>query len=92
MAGDLDLSRTSYGEFFFVGALTMVVLFTSVFATITVIEDRTQGFLQGVLVSPVPRTAIALGKISGGSTRPRSPSSRAGSSRSSAATRSCTSA
>lgn len=68
VAGDLDLSRTSYGEFFFVGALTMVVLFTSVFATITVIEDRTQGFLQGVLVSPVPRAAIALGKIGGGAT------------------------
>lgn len=67
-AGDLDLSRTSYGEFFFVGALTMTVLFTSIFATITVIEDRTAGFLQGVLTSPVPRAAIALGKITGGST------------------------
>lgn len=68
VAGDLDLSETSYGEFFFVGAITMTVLFTSIFATITVIEDRTAGFLQGVLTSPVPRAAIALGKIAGGST------------------------
>ncbi len=67
-AGDLDFSQTSYGEFFFVGALTMIVLFTSIFATITVIEDRLTGFLQGVLVAPVARWAIALGKIGGGAT------------------------
>ena len=66
-AGDLDMS-TTYGEFFFAGALTMIVLFTSIFSTITVIEDRQQGFLQSVLVSPVPRSSIALGKITGGAT------------------------
>ena len=58
----------SYGEYFFPGTLAMIVLFTAVFATITVIEDRKEGFLQGVLVSPVPRSAIALGKIAGAST------------------------
>ena len=46
----------------------MITLFTAIFATITVIEDRKEGFLQGVLVSPVPRSAIALGKILGGAT------------------------
>ncbi|MEM7203756.1 MAG: ABC transporter permease [Planctomycetota bacterium] len=66
--GDTDMSATTYGEFFFAGTLTMIILFTSIFATITVIEDRMQGFLQGVLVSPVPRSAIALGKIGGGAT------------------------
>ena len=68
VTGDVDLSNTSYGEYFFVGALTMTVLFTSIFATVTVIEDRTAGFLQGVLIAPVPRSAIALGKITGGAT------------------------
>ncbi len=63
-----EVLPASYGEYFFAGALTMVVLFTSIFTTITVIEDRQLGFLQGVLVAPVPRTAIALGKISGGAT------------------------
>lgn len=57
-----------YGEYFFPGTLAMVVLFTAIFATITVIEDRKDGFLQGVLVAPVPRAAIALGKITGGAT------------------------
>ncbi|HEB53802.1 MAG TPA: hypothetical protein ENI87_11170 [bacterium] len=58
----------NYGQYFFVGTLAMITLFTAIFATITVIEDRKEGFLQGVLVSPVPRAAIALGKILGGAT------------------------
>ena len=58
----------SYSEYFFSGTLAMITLFTAIFSTITVIEDRKEGFLQGVLVSPVPRAAIALGKILGGAT------------------------
>jgi len=58
----------TYGSYFFVGTLAMITLFTAIFSTITVIEDRKEGFLQGVLVSPVPRAAIALGKIFGGAT------------------------
>ena len=44
----------------------MILLFTAIFSTITVIEDRREGFLQGVLVSPAPRLAIVLGKVLGG--------------------------
>ncbi len=55
----------SYGEYFWVGGLAMTLLFTAIFSTITVIEDRKEGFLQSVLVSPVPRSSIALGKILG---------------------------
>jgi ABC-2 type transport system permease protein len=51
---------------FFPGALLMVVLFTAIFSSISIIEDRTEGFLQGVLVAPVPRLAIVLGKVLGG--------------------------
>lgn len=58
----------SYGEYFFAGTLAMIVMFTAIFSTITVIEDRKEGFLQGVLVAPVPRSAIALGKIAGTAT------------------------
>ncbi len=56
----------SYLEYFYPGVLMMLILFASIFATITVIEDRDQGFLQGVLVAPIPRLSIALGKIGGG--------------------------
>jgi ABC-2 type transport system permease protein len=58
----------SYLQFFFSGTLVLIVLFTSVFATISLIEDRREGFLQGVLVSPAPRLAVALGKVLGSST------------------------
>lgn len=51
---------------FFPGTLVMILLFTAIFATISVIEDRNEGFLQGVLVAPTSRFAIAMGKLVGG--------------------------
>lgn len=57
----------TYLEYFYPGVLMMMVLFASVFASITIIEDRDQGFLQGVLVAPVPRLGIVLGKVGGAS-------------------------
>ncbi len=57
-----------YLEYFFPGALTMIVLFTSIFAMMSVIEDRKEGFLLTVLVAPVSRAAIVLGKVLGGTT------------------------
>jgi ABC-2 type transport system permease protein len=44
----------------------MILLFTAIFSTISVIEDRQEGFLQGVLVAPVSRMAIVMGKVLGG--------------------------
>jgi ABC-2 type transport system permease protein len=52
--------------FFFPGTLVMILLFTAIFATISIIEDRNEGFLQSVLVSPAPRWAMVLGKVLGG--------------------------
>ena len=55
-------------NFFFPGALIMIVLFTSIFTMMSVIEDRKEGFLLSVLVAPVSRSAIVLGKVMGGTT------------------------
>lgn len=66
--GALGTPAGGYLEYFFPGTLALIVLFTAIFSTISVIEDRHEGFLQGVLVAPTPRTAIALGKILGGTT------------------------
>ena len=44
----------------------MILLFTSIFSTISIIEDRKEGFLQAVLVAPVPRSALVFGKLLGG--------------------------
>lgn len=56
----------SYSEYFFPGTLVMILLFTAIFATISVIEDRREGFLQAVLVAPVPRWSLVVGKVLGG--------------------------
>lgn len=56
----------TYQEYFFAGVAVMIVLFTAIFSTISIIEDRREGFLQGVLVAPIPRLAIVLGKLCGG--------------------------
>lgn len=58
----------NYLDYFFPGALIMIVLFTSIFTMMSVIEDRKEGFLLSVLVAPVRRSAIVLGKVLGGST------------------------
>lgn len=57
-----------YLQYYFPGSLALIVLFTAIFSTISVIEDRQEGFLQGVLASPAPRAAIVLGKALGSTT------------------------
>ena len=54
-----------YSEYFFPGVIVMILLFTAIFATISIIDDRNTGFLQGVLVAPVPRQSIVLGQALG---------------------------
>ncbi len=55
-----------YLEYFYPGVLVMIVLFTSIFSTMSVIEDRHAGFLQLALVAPASRLALVLGKTLGG--------------------------
>lgn len=56
----------NYLEYFFPGTLVLILLFTAIFATISIIEDRREGFLQSVLVAPIPRGSLVLGKVLGG--------------------------
>jgi ABC-2 type transport system permease protein len=62
------LGSLNFLQYFFSGTLVLIVLFTSIFATISIIEDRREGFLQSVLVAPIPRLSIVLGKVLGAST------------------------
>jgi len=66
-SGDATGQR-HYLDYFFPGALVMIVLFTSIFTMMSIIEDRKQGFLLSVLVAPVPRAAVVFGKVLGGTT------------------------
>lgn len=57
-----------FRQFMFPGILAMAVLFTAIFSAISVVWDREFGFLKEVMVAPVSRTAVALGKVAGGAT------------------------
>jgi ABC-2 type transport system permease protein len=54
-----------YLEYFYPGTLALIVLFTAIFSTVSIIEDRHEGFLQGVLAAPVSRIDIVTGKLLG---------------------------
>ena len=56
----------SFSKYFIPGIVVLILLFSAIFATISIIEDRNEGFLQGVLVAPIPNWAMVLGKILGG--------------------------
>lgn len=57
-----------FRQFMFPGILGMTVLFTSIFSAVSIVWDREFGFLKEVMVAPVSRAAVALGKVAGGST------------------------
>jgi ABC-2 type transport system permease protein len=61
-------AQDHYMDYFYPGTLILIVLFTSIFAMMSLIEDRQEGFLLSVMVAPVPRSAIVLGKVLGGTT------------------------
>ena len=65
-AGHGQTHGGGFMEYFFAGTILMILLFTAIFSTISVIEDRREGFLQSVLVAPVSRMSIVLGKVLGG--------------------------
>ena len=59
----------SYTQFIFPGIIGMSVLFSSIFAAMSIVWDREFGFLKEVLVAPIDRSAVAIGKALGGATQ-----------------------
>jgi ABC-2 type transport system permease protein len=57
-----------YRTFMFPGVLAMTVLFTAIFSAISIVWDREFGFLREMLVAPVRRTSLVVGKCIGGAT------------------------
>lgn len=58
----------SYINFLVPGILGMSILFSSTFAGLSVLWDREFGFLKEIMVAPVSRVSIVLGRIAGGAT------------------------
>ncbi len=63
-----QLGNVSYVRFLYPGIISMAVLFTSIFSAMSIVWDREFGFLRELLVAPVSRAAVVLGKALGGST------------------------
>lgn len=58
----------TYLQFLFPAVIVLNIMYTSIQFAVSVIWDREFGFLREVLVSPMPRPLILLGKVLGGST------------------------
>ncbi|MBV8195935.1 MAG: ABC transporter permease [Candidatus Dormibacteraeota bacterium] len=58
-----------YQQFIFPGVIGMTVLFSSMFGAMSIVWDREFGFLKEVLVAPIHRSAVAIGKTLGGATQ-----------------------
>ncbi|MBV8982173.1 MAG: ABC transporter permease, partial [Acidimicrobiia bacterium] len=61
-------SKIDYRTFIFPGVLGMTVLFTAIFSALSIVWDREFGFLREMLVAPVRRSALVVGKCLGGAT------------------------
>jgi ABC-2 type transport system permease protein len=60
MGGGIDIV-----QFMYPGIIAQVVLTTSLFAGVSIVSDREVGFLREILVAPLSRTGIVLGKAAG---------------------------
>jgi ABC-2 type transport system permease protein len=56
----------SYLQFIFPGMIGMTILFSSIFSSISIVWDREFGFMKEMLVAPIPRTSIVIGKAVSG--------------------------
>lgn len=66
LGSSVEIAGLNYQAFIFPGIVSMAVLFGSIFYGLYIIWDRKLDFLKEVLVAPVPRSAVFLGKMLGG--------------------------
>jgi ABC-2 type transport system permease protein len=64
----VSTKNLDFRTFMFPGVIAMSVLFTSIFSAVSIVWDREFGFMREMLVAPVHRSALALGKCLGGAT------------------------
>ncbi|SES66984.1 ABC-2 type transport system permease protein [Salinibacillus kushneri] len=70
MAGSMPegAGEFNYVEFVFPGIVAMTLLMTSIFSAMSVIEDKDFGYMKEIMVSPISRVSIAVGKMLGSAT------------------------
>jgi ABC-2 type transport system permease protein len=65
---DASTGGLSLRTFLYPGVLAMAVMFTAMFSAASIVWDREFGFLREMLVAPVRRSSIVIGKVLGGAT------------------------
>jgi ABC-2 type transport system permease protein len=68
LIGSEGVNGIDYQEYLFPGILAMSVITSSLFASVSIVWDREFGFMREMLVAPVSRTSLVLGKAIGGGT------------------------
>lgn len=68
LGASVSIKGAKYQVFLYPGIIIMTCLFTSMFYGVYIIWDKRLDFLKGVLVAPLSRTSIFLGKVAGGVT------------------------
>jgi ABC-2 type transport system permease protein len=68
LVGDRSAGGDDFQEFILPGVIAMSVLFSALFSAISIVWDREFGFLREMLVAPVSRTGLVLGKAAGSGT------------------------
>ena len=59
----------SYTQFIYPGVISVSVLFSAIFGGMSIVWDREFGFMKELLVAPIDRTAVAIGKTLGSATQ-----------------------
>lgn len=63
--GEQIAGSHSFQQYFFPGVVVMTLLFGAIFSSMSIIDDRAGGFLQGALMAPSSRLSLILGKTVG---------------------------
>lgn len=62
------LADFDFVQFMFPGIIGLTVFTTAIFSSLSVVQDKEFGYMKEILVSPISRVSIAIGKVLGGST------------------------
>ncbi|QAS51495.1 ABC transporter permease [Halobacillus litoralis] len=65
---DSPLADFDFVQFMFPGIIGLTVFTTAIFSSLSVVQDKEFGYMKEILVSPISRISIAIGKVLGGST------------------------
>ncbi len=60
--------QVDFKTFMYPGVIAMTILFTAIFSAVSIVWDREFGFLREMMVAPIRRSALVIGKTLGGAT------------------------